>query len=108
MTKAGSPGSKCCSEKIRTDTKNSVGISWAMRLARKFSMAELPAWLSFQLQSDHADQPIRHLLVTLKLAGVGDQDRAMVEIDDRQICQQDFGELFVDRLALCRVDDQTS
>src|SRR3569833_1742093 len=39
MTSAGSPGSRCCSEKIRLDTKNSVGMICAMRLARKVSMA---------------------------------------------------------------------
>ena len=38
ITMAGSPGNRCCSEKIRIDTKNSVGISWRMRLARKLSM----------------------------------------------------------------------
>src|SRR6266404_8044041 len=39
ITSAGSPGSNCCSEKIRIDTKNSVGISCRIRLPRKFSMA---------------------------------------------------------------------
>src|SRR5450631_1452432 len=38
ITSAGSPGNRCCSEKIRIDTKNSVGISCRMRLPRKFSM----------------------------------------------------------------------
>src|SRR5947199_9774123 len=40
ITSAGSPGSNCCSEKIRIDTKNSVGISCTRRRARKVSMAE--------------------------------------------------------------------
>src|SRR5258708_311219 len=38
ITIAGSPGNKCCSEKIRIETKNSVGISCSRRLPRKFSM----------------------------------------------------------------------
>src|SRR5207248_9553987 len=94
ITSAGSPGNRCCSENIRIDTKNRVGISCTMRLAMKFSMADvdspesrkavatsaLPApvrgreqgrcWVrscSLQLQPDHAHQPVRHLLVTLKL-----------------------------------------
>src|SRR5215475_2853459 len=41
ITRAGSPGKSCCSEKIRMDTKNSVGTSWAIRRARKFSMTAL-------------------------------------------------------------------
>src|SRR3954453_17219512 len=40
ITNAGSPGSNCCSEKIRIDTKNSVGISCTRRRARKVSIAE--------------------------------------------------------------------
>ena len=35
MTSAGSPGSNCCSEKISTDTKNSVGMSCSSRLAEE-------------------------------------------------------------------------
>src|SRR6476661_8700148 len=38
ITSAGSPGSNCCSENIRIDTKNSVGISCRIRLLRKFSI----------------------------------------------------------------------
>src|ERR1700684_2878849 len=42
MTSAGSPGNRCCNRKIRTDTKNSVGISCRMRLPRKFSRRRTP------------------------------------------------------------------
>src|SRR5581483_4489487 len=41
MISAGSPGNRCCSEKIRIDTKNSVGTTWAMRRAKKFSICAL-------------------------------------------------------------------
>src|SRR5881392_3039310 len=41
ITSAGSPGSNCCSEKIRIDTKNRVGISWIRRRARNLSMFDL-------------------------------------------------------------------
>ncbi len=37
MTRAGSPGSSCCSEKMITDTKNSVGTSCRSRRPRKAS-----------------------------------------------------------------------
>src|SRR5258705_11837542 len=86
MTSAGSPGSRCCSEKIRIDTKNSVGTSWARRLARKLSMGTPRAQpLSFQLQPDHAHQPVRHLLLAFELGGVPEQQLGMIEIDDRLI-----------------------
>src|SRR6266404_7858119 len=148
ITSAGSPGSNCCSEKIRIDTKNSVGISCRIRLPRKFSMAHAhfdargsyvrrktlamstfhpPLWgrgreggnssgfcacgtphpspppqggreqresaphrtrdtpasldRSLQLQSDHAHQPVRHLLIAFELGGVRDQELAVIEID---------------------------
>src|SRR5579862_6400289 len=42
ITSAGSPGNRCCNEKIRIDTKNNVGISCITRLARKLSMVH--AW----------------------------------------------------------------
>src|SRR5947209_17057135 len=84
ITSAGSPGSSCCSEKISTDTKNSVGMSWTIRRARKVSMARLVLrrpTRSLQLQPDHAHQAVGHLLVAFELGGVGDQQPAMIEID---------------------------
>src|SRR5665647_1402429 len=89
MTSAGSPGNRCCSEKIRIDTKNSVGISCRMRLARKFSMvlvsraqrgADEPR--SLQRQPGHAHQPVRHLLVTFQPGGMCDQDPAVKDIEN--------------------------
>ena len=40
--KAIASGNPAVVEKIRIDTKNSVGINWTMRLARKLSMASFP------------------------------------------------------------------
>jgi hypothetical protein len=39
MTNAGSPGRRCCSEKIITDTKNKVGMSCNSRLPMNVSIA---------------------------------------------------------------------
>src|SRR5437879_5649226 len=95
ITSAGSPGNRCCSEKIRIDTKNSVGISCRTRLPRKFSMAFVsrapPS--SLQLQPDHAHQAVRHLPIALELRGVGDEKLAVIEIDDRLVVEHDLGHL---------------
>src|SRR3954451_25134979 len=91
MTSAGSPGSNCCSEKIRIETKNSVGISWTMRRARKFSMARFrEQWRSLQLQPDHAHQSVRHLLVAFELRGMRNQDAAMVDVEQRLFLQHEL------------------
>src|SRR5690348_16322618 len=101
ITSAGSPGSSCCSEKIRIDTNTRVGTSWAMRRARKFSMTALPfptpcgahalqplqekmsKTPSLQLQPGHAHQAVGHLLVALELVGLRDQDTPVIKIEDR-------------------------
>src|SRR5439155_2219984 len=108
MTSAGSPGNSCCSEKIRIDTKNSVGMSWAMRRARKFSMVvSRAAAPSLQLQPNHAHQSVRHLLVAFELIGVRDDDAAVIEIEDRLIVELELRQLLVDFLALGRVGNET-
>src|SRR3954453_6936777 len=118
ITSAGSPGNNCCSEKIRIDTKNSVGISCRIRLPRKFSMAHAQfdaresyvrrrEKYSLQLQSDYAHQPVRHLLITFELGGMRDQELAVIEIDQRFVVEHGLGKLFVDRLALRRIGDET-
>src|SRR6266542_1265281 len=108
MTNAGSPGSNCCSEKISTDTKNSVGMSWTTRRARKFSMVRSRALpCSLQLQPDHAHQPVRHLLVAFEFGGVRDQDAAVVDVEQRLFLQHDLRQLFIDRLALRRIRHKT-
>src|SRR6478672_2709221 len=126
ITSAGSPGNNCCSEKIRIDTKNSVGISCRIRLPRKFSMARtqldaqgyqlrskttaasFPPSLdgSLELQPDHAHQPVRHLLVAVELGGMRDQDSAMVDVQERLLLHRSFRQLLVDRLALRHVGDE--
>src|SRR5215467_14350391 len=116
MTSAGSPGSSCCSEKIRIDTKNSVGTSWTIRRARKFSMRCIPYEgdpdqnrcqpSSLQLQPDYAHESVGHLLVTLELVGVRDQDAAMIEVKDGLVVQLELGQLLIDCLALGHVGHQ--
>src|SRR5436190_17809069 len=109
MTSAGSPGNSCCSEKISTDTKNSVGISWTMRRARKFSMARsVPGsrFRSLQLQPDHTHQAVGHLLVAFELGGMRDQDAAMIEVEQGIVLQHALGQLLVDRFALRLVGDE--
>src|SRR5215475_11890666 len=97
MTRAGSPGRSCCREKIRIDTKNSVGTSWAMRRARKFSMVVSRAPpSSLQLQPDHAHEAVGHLPVALELGRVRDDDAAMIEIEDRLVVHLELCQLFVD------------
>src|SRR3954464_2694395 len=103
MTSAGSPGSNCCSEKISTDTKNSVGMSWRMRRARKFSMVSSVSRAqprSLQFQPDHAHQPVGHLLVAFKLGGVGDQDAAVIDVEQSLFVQLGLRQFLIDRLAL--------
>src|ERR1700758_1873985 len=107
ITSAGSPGNRCCSEKIKIDTRNSVGTSWAMRRARKFSMSVSRAPQALlELQSDHTHQPVRHLLVAFQPVGVCDQDAAVIEIEDRLILHDELGQFLVDRLALGHVGDE--
>src|SRR5882757_10718659 len=93
ITSAGSPGNRCCSEKIRIETKNSVGITCSRRRARKFSMVLLVSRAppcSFEFQPDHAHQPVGHLPVALELLGVRDQERAVIEVDDGLVVEQDL------------------
>src|ERR1700681_2637685 len=88
ITSAGSPGNKCCNEKMSIDTKNSVGISCITRLARKLSIARFPRGsFSHQLQADHAHQPVRHLLVTFEPGRMREQQFAVVEINDRLVVE---------------------
>src|SRR6185436_6592560 len=90
ITSAGSPGSNCCSEKIMTDTKNSVGISCRMRLPRKFSMGRFVsrASPSLQLQPNHPHHPVRHLPVALEPGGMRDQDLAVVDVEQRLLVER--------------------
>src|SRR5438874_2470419 len=110
ITSAGSPGSNCWSEKMITDTNSSVGISSRRRRPRNVSTAAVPCPLrkpnarpSFQLQSDHPYQSIRHLRIAFEPGGMSNQRTAMVEVDDGAVAEKDVGDLLVDRLALGRI-----
>src|SRR5712672_55453 len=94
ITSAGSPGSNCCNEKIRIDTKNSVGDT---RGYLRFSL---------QLQPDHAHQSVRHLLVALEPGGMRDQDPAVIDVQQRLLVERELRQFFVDRLALRLVGDK--
>ena len=61
---------------------------------------------SYELQSDHTHQSVRHLLVALELGGVRDQQLAVIEIDQRFVIEDGLGQLFADRLALRRIGNQ--
>src|ERR1700712_3737711 len=109
MTSAGSPGSKCCSEKISTDTKNNVGMICRIRLPRKFSMAQFVAFAqirSLQLQSDYAHEAVGHLDVAFELLSVDDQNLAVEDVEQRLVVEDDLGQLLVDRFALPRIRNE--
>src|SRR5207245_253619 len=110
MTSAGSPGSNCCSEKIRIETKNSVGNNWTRRRARKISMVRVSrarAW-SLEFQPDDAHQPVRHLLVAFQPGGMRDQDPAVIEVEDWLFVDRELRQLFVKGLALRLICDKAS
>src|SRR6185437_5660372 len=127
MASAGSPGSSCCSPKMITDTKNSVGMSCSRRLPRKpsiwirvsgvgsrVSLGRLvvnkyhlatpdprrPTAALLQLGARQPDQAVGHLLVSIELGGVGDDHQPVVEVDDRALRQHLLGHLLIDGLAL--------
>src|SRR6478736_8116445 len=72
---AGSPGRSCCSPKIRTETKNSVGTIVASRRSRKRS-------ISIHLQALNANHPIGHGTQPGQLGVVRPQPVAVKEVDD--------------------------
>src|SRR6516225_9652156 len=102
MTSAGSPGSRCCSRKMITDTKSSVGRSCSSLLPKKVSM-EAGASPSLELQADHAHQAIGQLPVALQPRGMRDQNTAVIEVELGNILENDFGQLLVHGLALRQV-----
>src|SRR5262249_6657200 len=107
MTSAGSPGRSCCSKKMITDRKNSVGTSCSSRLPRNVSMARSASRRSpkyrrplSELQPDHAHQAVRHLSIALEPSGMGDQYAPMIQVENRRVLEHGLGQLLVDRLAL--------
>src|SRR5262249_8660943 len=107
MTSAGSPGKSCCSKKMITDRKNSVGISCSSRLPRNVTMAtsanrQSPKYrrpLS-ELQPDPPHQAVGHLPIAFEPSGMGDQHAPVVQVENRRVLEHGLGQLLVDRLAL--------
>src|SRR5262249_1641278 len=100
MTSAGSPGKSCCRVKMITDTKNRVGTSCSSRLDRKASIRAL-----LELQSHHPHEAVGHLPIAVEARRVGDQDPAVIEVELRNIVENDFRKLLVDRLAGGEIGD---
>src|SRR5258708_18223292 len=76
---AGSPGSRCCSPKMSTDTKNSVGMIAARRFSRKSSTGA-PASVQLQvLQPNHA---VGNGAKPGELVGIGPQPVAVGDVHD--------------------------
>src|ERR1700730_12483337 len=108
MMVAGAAGSSGCSEKMITDTKNSVGISCRTRLPRKVSIFALPCSgrrsdqraCSLQADPDHPHDAVGNLLVAGQAVGVRDQDAPVIEIDDVVFLEHLARDLLVERLAL--------
>src|SRR6185437_9670075 len=102
---AGSPGSNCCSPKIRIDTKNSVGTICATRRTRNVSIGVRVAAATggqpprprdrvalLELQVLHAHEAVRNRAQSGELARVRPQPMAVIEIDDRPVLEHDRGD----------------
>src|SRR4029077_18621389 len=96
MISAGSPGRSCCRPKISIDTRISVGMICSSRWVRKASTL-------LELHTDHAHQPVGHLLVALDLVGKRHQHLYVVEIDDRGIGEEFLRHDLVGLLAFRRL-----
>src|SRR3954471_5757501 len=102
ITSAGSPGSNCCSEKISTETKNSVGTICIRRRARKLNIRVA----SLQLEADDAHETVGHLPIAFEFCSMRDDDAAVVEIEQGLLVLDQLRENFVTRLALDGVGHQ--
>src|SRR3954447_17138062 len=96
---AGSPGSSCCSPKMRIETKNSVGTIAAMRARRKRPIDAA----ALELQSLEPHEPVGHGLEARELARVRPQPVPMEEIDDRLVLRLHLRDLLEELRALLRV-----
>src|SRR5712664_1718981 len=94
---AGSPGSSCCSPKIRIETKNSVGTRVARRCSRYFST-------SIHSQALHAHQAVGHRTQAGKLRGMRPQPIAVVQIHDRPLFRHFGCDLLEQPGALRRIE----
>src|SRR5437588_4444842 len=134
MVSAGSPGRSCWSEKMITDTKNSVGTSWSRRWARKVSMAansvigrpdrpfprpprRHPAGQahgsgrktsSLQLHADHANEAIRHRPIAFEPCRMRDQQSSMEEVEDAPLVEDLARDLGIECLAVVELAGQAS
>src|SRR5260370_27196386 len=96
MINAGSPGRSCCRPKISIDTRISVGMICSSRWVRKASTL-------LQLHTNHAHEPVGHLLIALDLVGKRHQHLHVVEVEDRALGEEFLGDDFVGLLALGRI-----
>src|SRR5687768_1467117 len=101
---AGSLGSRCCSEKMSTDTKNSVGTSTASRRAM-YSQSVIRRRPSVQLHPAHTDDAVRMRREALHLAAHAGVHAPVPQVQPRDFLQQDLGGRIVELLALRRVGD---
>src|SRR3990170_1179834 len=95
---AGSPGRSCCSPKIRTETKNSVGTIVARRRSRYFVIS------SVHLQSLQPHHAVGHRAQAAELVGVRPEPVPVVEIDDRPVLGDLLRDLVVGRGAPRRIE----
>src|SRR5258706_13788087 len=91
MAIAGSPGRSCCSPKISTDTRKSVGRIAERRFARKATIAVLVR--SALLQALQAHEAVGHGAQARELVRVDPQPIAVVQVDDRPVLHDVRGEL---------------
>ena len=94
---AGSPGRSCCSPKIRTETKNSVGTIVARRCSRN-----LP--ISVHFQALHPHHAVGNGAQAGELCRVRPEPVAVVEIDDRPVLLHGLSDLVVGRGSARRVE----
>src|SRR5262245_17512592 len=99
---AASPGRSFCSEKISTETKNSVGTSTATRRAT-YSASCISGEPSIQLQPPQADDAVRVGREAGDLRVVAGENPAVPEVDARHVAQEKLGGRVVELLALGRV-----
>src|SRR4051812_3374905 len=98
MATAGSPGSNCCSPKIRIETKKSVGTIAAMRVRRN-----RPIDCPLELQALHPHEPVRHRLEARELARVRPKPVAMEEVHDGLVLRLGLRDLLEELRALLRI-----
>src|SRR5208282_1253786 len=90
-TRAGSPGSSCCSPKMMIETKTTVGTAITRRRMRKASMAAGRSWpdpagrVLLELEARHAHEPVRKGREARELLAEAVDPAAVVKIDDRQV-----------------------